>query len=219
MTEIMHGQVEEQKESKAAVRVVPCWSCKGPVREGSPFCQTCKSVQPPGQVDHFTRFGLVPRFRVDVNALERQYFDLQRLLHPDRFVTKSGKEKTLSQLQATSLNEAYETLKNPLRRADYLMHLHGTDVLPNGCNLVNDQELLMEAMEMREALLEADSLEAVDQVAKQAADDIAECISALECSFADKDWETACRLTTRLKYLTKMADETKAHRNKLKSMS
>ncbi len=214
----MHGQVEENSEGQRKVGVVPCWSCKGPVREGAAFCQTCKSVQPPGQVDHFARFGLQARFRVDVGALERLYFDLQRQLHPDRFVTRSSKERALSQLQATSLNEAYETLKDPLRRADYLMHLHGTDVLPDGCNLVNDQELLMEAMEMREALMEADSMEAIDKVAKQASDDIADCIAALECSFAEKDWETTCRLTTRLKYLTKMADETKTHRVKLKSM-
>jgi len=214
----MHGQIEETSEGKETIKVVPCWSCKGPVREGGPFCQTCKSVQPPGQVDHFARFGLDARFRVDMDALERLYFDLQRQLHPDRFVTRGSKERALSQLQATSLNEAYETLMNPLRRADYLMHLHGTDVLPDGCNLVNDQELLMEAMEMREALMEADDLEAVDKVGKQAADDIADCIAALECSFAEKDWETTCRLTTRLKYLTKMADETKAHRGKLKSM-
>ena len=214
----MHGQVDEEMENGTTISVVPCWSCKGPVREGALFCQTCHSVQPPGQVDHFTRFGLETRFRVDGDALERQYFDLQRQLHPDRFVTKGSKERALSQFQATSLNEAYETLKDPLRRADYLMHLHGTDVLPDGCNLVNDQELLMEAMEMREALMEADSLEATDKVAKQAADDIADCIAALECSFAEKDWETTCRLTTRLKYLTKMADETKTHRVKLKSM-
>ena len=193
----------------------PCWSCKGPVKEGSLFCPTCELVQPPGQVDHFKRMGVPVDFRVDEGALDRRYFDLQRALHPDRFATKSAKERALSQQQATSLNDAYETLKNPLKRADYLMHMKGTDVLPEGCNLVNDQELLMEAMEMREALMMAETAEEVDEVARRALTDINDCIAALGEAFDENDLETACRLTTRLKYLDKMALETKAHRGKM----
>ncbi len=207
-----------EAEKAEATPVIPCWSCKGPVNEGNPFCGTCKVVQSPGQINHFVRFDLPVAYRVDVAALDKKYFELQRLLHPDRFVAKGGAEKALSQQQAISLNEAYETLKNPQKRADYMVHLFGTEVLPEGCNLVNDQELLMEAMEMREALLEAETADEVMAVGQRAVDDIKECVEDLADAFDLHNYGEACRLTTRLKYLQKLTDETKARRAKLMSV-
>lgn len=197
--------------------VHPCWSCRGPVAADGLFCATCKMIQPPGQADHFARLGQGVRFDLDEAALDKAYFALQRQLHPDRFATRSPRERALSQQQATSLNQAYEVLKNPLKRADYLVHLKGTDVLPEGCNLVNDQDLLMEAMELREALLDATTPEDVDGLARRAADDIAACIADLSDAFRHERLEEACRLTTRLKYLSKLADETRARKAKLMS--
>ena len=136
-------------------RIAACWSCRGPVAEMALFCGTCAAVQPPGQADHFTRLGLGFGFDVDPGLLDRRYFERQRQLHPDRFVTRTARERALSQSQATAINEAYETLKDPLRRADYLLHLGRNGAAPEGCHLVNDLELLTEAMELREALAEA----------------------------------------------------------------
>jgi len=195
--------------------VIACWSCKGPVQRVTPFCETCGAVQPPGQANHFRRMGLTISFDVDVADLDQRYFDLQRHLHPDRFATRSGQEKSLSQQQATAINDAYETLKEPLKRADYLVHLKGTDVLPEGCNLVNDTELLMETMELREALAEAETTDQVDVLSNRAQDDIKVCIEQLSKLFKDDDIEGACKLTTRLKYLQKLSEETRIHRMKL----
>jgi len=192
--------------------LVSCWSCHGPVAAGAPFCSVCETVQPPGQVDHFIRLGLELSFDQDKKNLDRVYFDLQRRLHPDRFATRSPQEKALSQQQATSLNEAYETLKDDLARADYMVHVKGTDVLPEGCNLVNDSMLLAETMELREALAEAETAADVDTLARRAAEDIRQCVEQLSRLFFDDDVEGACRLTTRLKYLRKLAQETRAAR-------
>ena len=192
-----------------------CWSCKGPVGAAEPFCSACGAVQPPGQVDHFTRLGLGAGFGIDVNEVDRRYFDLQRRLHPDRFATKTPRERVLSQQQATSLNEAYETLKDPLKRSDYLLKLHGMNVLAEGCNLVNDPELLMEAMERREALADAETPSDVDAIVRETRADIDECVAGLGAAFRDEDNETAGRLTTRLKYLQKLADETRVRKLQL----
>ncbi|MCW9033113.1 MAG: Fe-S protein assembly co-chaperone HscB [Alphaproteobacteria bacterium] len=209
---------EIKAENAEATALIPCWSCKGPVNEGNPFCGTCEAVQSPGQINHFVRFGLPVVYRIDESELDLKYFELQRMLHPDRFVAKGGAEKALSQQQAISLNDAYETLKDPQRRADYMVHLFGTEVLPEGCNLVNDQELLMEAMEMREALLEAETADEVMSVGQRAFDDIKICIEDLADAFDLHNYGEACRLTTRLKYLQKLVDETKARRVKLMSV-
>ncbi|MEO5337004.1 MAG: Fe-S protein assembly co-chaperone HscB [Magnetospirillum sp. WYHS-4] len=193
----------------------PCWSCKGPVPAGAPFCSTCEAVQPPGQVDHFARLSVEARYELDLAELDRRYFALQRRLHPDRFATRTPRERALSQQQATSLNEAYETLKDPLRRADYLVHLKGAGVLPEGCDLIADPVVLMEAMEMRERLGETESPAEVDAIADETSRDMRNCVDELRSAFAANELATACRLTTRLKYLTKLAGEVKARRARL----
>lgn len=212
----MEGSYVSDKGSKGAnAQVIACWSCKGPVSKATPFCDTCGAVQPPGQVNHFQRMGLPVSFDVRVADLDQRYFDLQRHLHPDRFATRSAREKNLSQLQAIAINDSYEILKEPLKRADYLVHLKGTEVLPEGCNLVNDAELLMESMELREALAEAETVEQVNVLSARAAEDIKRCIEQLSTLFAENDVEGACKLTTRLKYLKKLAEETRIQRMKM----
>lgn len=197
------------------VQMKPCWSCKGPVSVADLFCPTCKAVQAPAPIDHFARLGLDVDFEVDEGALDRRYFDLQRQLHPDRFATKSPRERALSQQQATALNDAYETLKSPLKRADYLVHLLGVDVLPEGCNLVQDQGILMEAMEMREKLAAADTLATVSAIAKDVKAEMEDVIQGLKLAFKGGDIEGACQLTTRLKYLDKMMGEVRQLRARL----
>jgi molecular chaperone HscB len=121
----------------------------------------------------------------------------------------------LSQQQATAINDAYETLKEPLKRADYLVDILGVDVLPEGCNLVNDQALLMETMELREALAECETAEQVDVLSTRAQNDIKGCVEKLSKLFKDDDIEGACRLKTRLRYLKKLTEETRIHQMKL----
>lgn len=195
-------------EPKERGGVAVCWSCKGPVATDALFCSTCEAVQPPGQTDHFTRLGLAVAFDLDIKELERRYFAMQRRLHPDRFAAGSSpRERALSQQQAVSLNDAYDVLKDPLSRADYMIHLKGTEVLPEGCNLVNDIDLLTESMELREALAAAETLDDVNRLAKRADDDIGQCIRELSAYFTGNDLECACKLTTRLKYLKRLAEE------------
>ena len=57
-------------------RVLPCWSCKGPVATGALFCGVCEAVQPPGQADPFSRLGFEALFDVDTAELDRRYFNL-----------------------------------------------------------------------------------------------------------------------------------------------
>jgi molecular chaperone HscB len=195
--------------------VLPCWSCKGPVQGCDLFCATCDAMQAPGQRDHFDRLGLEAVFDLDIAALDRAYFDLQRRLHPDRFATRTPREQALSQQQATSINEAYETLKDPLKRADYLVHLKGVEVLTEGCNQINDPVILMEAMELREQLAEAETADVVERIAKTTQDDIEDCEIGMSLAFRGGDLEGACGLITRLKFLRKLAGEVRLHRGKL----
>jgi molecular chaperone HscB len=201
--------------ASVAAAVQPCWSCKGPVASRALFCSVCGAVQGPGAVDHYSRLGLTPTFDVDLDLLQKQYFGFQRRLHPDRFAGKSGKEKALSQAQATSLNEAYETLKDPLKRAAYLLGLLGHKVDLTACGTINDPELLMEQMEKREALAEADSVEEAAALATEAESEVIACQCHISAAFNAGDLDQAAHLTIRLKYLAKLAEEARVKKLRL----
>jgi molecular chaperone HscB len=181
------------------------------VPAAEPFCPACTAVQPPGQVDHFRRLGLARTYDLDPKTVERRYFELQRRLHPDRFATRSPREKALSQAQATALNDAYETLMDPLARAVYLLRLSGIETGGDG-RTVADPGLLMEAMEMREALAEAGTPAEVDAVVAGARRDAEAARARLARAFADDDLEAARRTTLRLTYLDKLLDDARARR-------
>jgi molecular chaperone HscB len=102
-----------------------CWSCGQEVAEGQPFCSSCGKVQPPHQADYFAMFGLPPRLDLDVQALEKQFYRYSRKLHPDVHARASAQEQEWSLAQASLLNDAYRTLKNPLDRTKYLLRLEG----------------------------------------------------------------------------------------------
>lgn len=201
--------------ASAVAAIVPCWSCKGPVAARALFCSVCGAVQGPGAIDHFARLGIKPTFDLDLDELERQYFGFQRRLHPDRFAAKSAKERALSQQQATALNEAYETLKDPLKRAAYLLDLLGHKVDLTACGTINDRELLMEQMEKREAIAEADGIEAITRLSAEADADVLACQCHISAALNAHDMEQAVHLTIRLKYLVKLADEARAKKARI----
>jgi molecular chaperone HscB len=204
-------------KSTAAATASPtaatCWSC-GAEAGAKPFCPACSAVQPPGQSDHFARLGLERGFDIDMALLDRRYFDLQRQLHPDRFARKTPREKAISQQQAAALNEAYETLKHPLRRARYLATQIGVD-LPHDGRTIDDPELLMETMEKREALAEATTPQAVEALARAAADERATLLRDLSAQFAAVDKPALRATILRLAYLDKFAEEARARRRNM----
>jgi len=101
--------------------------------------------------NHFDLFGLPVSYVVDGSALAERYRDLQRVVHPDRYASASEQEKRYSLQQATRVNEAYAILKDPLRRAVYLLSLHGVETGAQPAT-VTDAAFLMEQMELREQL-------------------------------------------------------------------
>jgi len=101
--------------------------------------------------NHFELFGLPARFALDAAALEARYRELQREVHPDRFAAAPEPERRASMQRATRVNEAYQTLKSPLRRAVYILRLRGVD--PEfETNTAMPPEFLMEQMSWRERI-------------------------------------------------------------------
>ncbi len=104
--------------------------------------------------NHFQLFELPERFAIDDSALESAWRRLQSAVHPDRHVQGSPTDRRLSLQRATQVNEAYRTLRDPLRRAAYLCELRGRP-LQLESNTAMPPAFLMQQMEWREALDEA----------------------------------------------------------------
>ena len=162
-------------------------------------------------MDHFARLGLPAALELEPATLDRAYFARQRQWHPDRFVAKSPDERARASAEAAALNDAYRTLKDPLSRAVYLAALKGVQ-LPGDGKTIDDPELLMEAMEAREALHEAPTVEAVEQLAAGVRDDMKKSLGGLGSLFLANDKAAIRKALLRLRYLDKFAEEARARR-------
>jgi molecular chaperone HscB len=130
-----------------------CWSCGGGLAAGDALCPSCAKVQPPApagaSLDKFALLGLEPSFD-EPPGLDEKFRALSRKLHPDRFARATPRERRYSLEQTTLLNDAYKTVKDPVRRAEHLLALRGIKVEPK-----MSPEFLEQTLEDRERLLEA----------------------------------------------------------------
>ncbi|HEM8293352.1 MULTISPECIES: co-chaperone HscB [Providencia] len=102
-------------------------------------------------MDYFTLFGLTQNYAIDSEQLTQRFQDLQRQYHPDRFAASSEQEKMQALQKAATINAAYQSLRHPLKRAEYLLSLHGFDI-NNEQHTMHDTVFLMEQLELREEL-------------------------------------------------------------------
>ncbi|MEO8656798.1 MAG: Fe-S protein assembly co-chaperone HscB [Ramlibacter sp.] len=117
------------------------------------------------QSNDFELFGLPQRFRQDRAAIDARWKELQREAHPDRFAAQGAAAQRVAMQWSVRINEAYQRLKDPLKRAAYLCELGGAPINAEN-NTAMPALFLMEQMAWREALDEAASeteLEALDE--------------------------------------------------------
>src|SRR5580704_16605582 len=96
--------------------------------EATSSCWACGKVQPPLPADYFTFFALPRKLNVDVAGLEREFYTLSRKLHPDLYSGADPREQEWSLEQSSQLNDAYRTLKDPIKRTQYLLRLEGVEL-------------------------------------------------------------------------------------------
>ncbi len=166
--------------------------------------------------NHFELFGLPVGFVLDSQALAERYRELQRAVHPDRFASASDQEQRLALQQATRVNEAYETLRDPLRRAQYLLQLHGIDS-DGETATTRDASFLMQQMELREALAgvrdAADPEAELDALMREIRQMIDQEVAQLAVQFeaATPDSLNEARETvSRMQFLNKLYNEAEA---------
>ena len=118
------------------------------------------------QSDDFELFGVPRRFAQERSALDARWKELQREAHPDRHAASGGAAQRQAMQWSVRINEAYQRIKDPMRRAAYLCELHGAPIRAED-NTAMPGDFLMQQMEWREALEEADSLAQVEALEDQ----------------------------------------------------
>ena len=203
-----------------------CWSCE---REGGagPLCAACGAVLPAdGRQDRFLVLGVPRKFSVDLEAAESNFKKLSRQVHPDRFATADPRARKAALSRTVQLNEAWRTLKDPMRRAEYLLELEGfglkgddrkrgeavRETTPTR-EVTAPPMLLMEILELREELAAAQREGNAAKVHAMAvamrarrADAMAALATALD-EPAGTNMEEAARLMVGLRYFQRFLDE------------
>ena len=150
--------------------------------------------------DYFSLLGFTPVFSLDSKALEAAYFAMQRLFHPDRFIGKPALERQQAMGRSVDINNAYETLRNPLSRAQYLLHLQGIAVGTEHDTVRPAQALLIETMEWREKIDEATDFAELDTTLETMITNSEQIIAD---AFSSGAFERMAQETLRLGYLLK----------------
>ena len=146
-------------------------------------------------------------FDIDITQLERRYFTAQKQFHPDRFVGKPAEVRTKAAGQSMLINDAYQVLKSPLKRAQHLLTLNGIAVGDERDAVKPTHDLLEEIMEIREKLSEIGASGEVDALRKDVEKSVDATIAGISQAFRQKDLPNAAQMTIRLGYLLKIMDE------------
>jgi molecular chaperone HscB len=120
------------------------------------------------QANDFELFELPQRFALDRSQLDERWKALQREVHPDRFAIEGAAAQRVAMQWSVRINEAYQRLKDPLKRAAYLCELRGVPVNAES-NTAMPPAFLMQQMAWREALEDTDEVEALEGLADEVA--------------------------------------------------
>jgi len=161
-------------------------------------------------MNHFELFRLPFQFELDGSLLSTQFRELQRRFHPDNFATASERDRLMSVQKAAQINDAFQTLKNPISRAEYMLSEKDVDIRGEQKTL-HDPEFLMQQMELREALEDisfaSDPEDALFDFEQQISALYKSQLADLEGLLNQEDWQQAADAVRKLKFIDKLRYE------------
>jgi len=161
--------------------------------------------------NHFELFSLPQRYVLERAQLDARYRDMQRSVHPDRYASASDQEKRISMQHTTKINEAYEVLKDSLKRGRYMLELRGYTIDDQQTSH-QDPAFLMQQMELRETLAGIRGQDAPLQELDRLAQTVRSQFRALESELAQaldggSDIEQAVTLVLRMQFFKRLQEE------------
>lgn len=169
----------------------------------------------PAHLNAFALFGIEPSFSVNLNTLESAYIALSAKWHPDQNPRASSREKLERTLKTAEINDAYDVLKDPLRRGYHLLSILAPDLNADREKTIRDPELLVEAMDDQEALDEMTTAAEVAAFIKHASGKANATLDKIQSAFDQQDFESAMRLLYRYRYYDKVQQDALVKQAKL----
>lgn len=164
-----------------------CQSCGVVVPSELMLCESCERLLPlPDRVSYFEFMELPLKLDIDLAALEKTFYRLSRLFHPDFYQNRPNSEQRAALERSATLNKAYTTLKDPTRRAEYLMKLRGFEQSTEKNRV--PQDLMVEILELQEQLEEFQSSEGGER------ERLAQALRAGVCELKERRAELGKRL-------------------------
>lgn len=185
-----------------------CWLCQKPVSTRALFCHHCGTIQPVRDIDHFARLGLERRIDIDMDLLEHQYSALGRTLDPQRFLVRGIGERGHAAKQLEALTEAYDVLRDPLRRGRYWLAL-------NEKEFKQASETKPIVQELRRDLDDAVEPAHCDRVAQKAGQAMEQGIIGLMQALRGQNWQQANETLVELDGLEAILGDVRSARAKL----
>jgi molecular chaperone HscB len=160
-------------------------------------------------MNYFELYNLPVQFEINLDKLKQHYQTLQKLTHPDKFASASEQQKRMYLIKNSQINDAYSVLRSPVARGEHLLAVRGIE-LASEQDTIGDVGFLMEQMEWREALDDADSIKALECLVannlkimqKQERD-----IAALLLADTENQNHTAAQELRKIKFMIKLASE------------
>ncbi|MDU9592371.1 MULTISPECIES: co-chaperone HscB [Vibrio] len=169
-------------------------------------------------MNHFELFGLPSQFKLDGSLLSSQFRELQKRFHPDNFATGSERDRLMAVQKAAQINDAYQVLKKPISRAEYILAEQGVEIRGEQ-QTMQDPMFLMEQMELREELEEiADSTDpesALFDFDSKVSKMYKQHLASVEQELDDGLWAEAADRVRKLKFIAKLKNEIELVEDKL----
>jgi molecular chaperone HscB len=159
---------------------------------------------------YFELFGMNPVFDIDCSRLHAEQQRLQATYHPDRYVSASERDKRVSVQVASWVNQAYETLQDPVKRSRYLLEINGADI-PDDSTTTSDTEFLMEQIEFREQVESCrqgeDGLQRSDQIETRLAHRADELASEFVSHFTAAEFDKAIVSSRKMQFIQRIQQQ------------
>jgi molecular chaperone HscB len=167
------------------------------------------------QSTDFELFEIPAQFAQDRSVLDAKWKDLQREAHPDKFAAQGAAAQRIAMQWSVRINEAYNRLKDPLKRATYLCELNGAPIEAH-TNTSMPPAFMMMQIEWREALDEAETVEELEQIERQTANYKRDQLSKIE-QFIDikDDYPAAANEVRALMFVARFVGEIEARLDKM----
>jgi len=170
--------------------------------------------------NYFSLFSLSDAFEVDLSALKSEYLKLQQKCHPDKYASRPEAEQHQAVKLTAYLNQAYDALKSPLKRAIYMLELRQVD-FDLDSQIQTDTEFLMSQLVLREQLEAAaganDPFAELDQLLLQANQDYTTHQNEFVGFYASEDWDGAIKSIHKMMFASKLIVEVRLKEEHLES--